>query len=66
MGPRASRWVEIRPARVGDANLDDLINLGDMNLVIANWLDAGYSRDGDVNYDGVVNFGAVNVITAIM
>src|SRR5581483_7565128 len=49
--------VVVRFTRLGDANLDGLVNFADVLDVVQHYgrTDAGWS-DGDFNYDGAVNF----------
>jgi hypothetical protein len=54
-----------RVAIGGDANLDDVVNLSDFNVLAANF--GGTGREwttGDFNADGVVNLTDFNILAA--
>jgi len=46
----------------GDANLDGIVNIFDLNLISSNWDTAG--PQGDANSDGTVNIFDINLISA--
>ncbi len=46
----------------GDANMDGVVDIFDINVVSANW--NGPPPDGDVNYDGVIDIFDINAISA--
>ena len=55
--------VTIMPAVYGDANLDGVVNVADLNEVLANYNRSGMSwSQGDFNYDGTVNFADLNKV----
>lgn len=48
----------------GDANLDGVVDMLDLNIVLSNWLMMGPNVLGDVNHDGVVDFADLNIVLA--
>ena len=47
----------------GDANLDGVVNSGDLNILALNWLKSGRGWiEGDFNYDGFVGVQDLNII----
>ncbi len=54
--------LKVGPALDGDANLDGVVDIFDINTVSANWATDGPL--GDVNLDGVVDIFDINVISA--
>ena len=46
----------------GDANMDGVVDIFDINLVSANW--NGPPPEGDVNYDGSIDIFDINAISA--
>jgi len=65
-GPASLSGVSLVPAAgeacPGDANGDGMVDLADLNLVLANFGTNG--SDGDVNGDGVVDLADLNLVLA--
>lgn len=64
-GPASLSGVSLVPAAAdcpGDANGDSVVNLADLNLVLANFGTA--SSEGDVNGDGSVDLADLNLVLA--
>jgi autotransporter-associated beta strand protein len=60
-----STTVLLRYTRLGDANLDALVNLADFNRIAANFGQPGkFWFDGDFNYDGLVNLQDFNLLAS--
>jgi autotransporter-associated beta strand protein len=59
----ATHQVTVMPALYGDANLDGVVDVNDLNTVLANYNQSGASwSQGDFNYDGVVGFADLNKV----
>lgn len=64
IGPNVASTFEAvfgLPGCPGDTNGDSVVNLADLNLVLANF---GTGSDGDVNGDGVVDLADLNLVLA--
>jgi beta-glucanase (GH16 family) len=60
-----SGQIEVTYALLGDANLDDLVNAADFNILAANFNQSITGWDqGDFNYDGLVNAADFNELAA--
>lgn len=55
--------VAFAPPCPADVNRDGAVNLGDLNLVLANF--GQVSLDGDTNQDGLVNLADLNLVLAL-
>lgn len=47
----------------GDANLDGVVDMLDLNIVLSEWQQTG-NVQGDVNHDGIVDFSDLNIVLA--
>jgi hypothetical protein len=60
-----SGQIEVTYTLLGDANLDDLVNAADFNILAANFNQSITGWDqGDFNYDGIVNSADFNALAA--
>ncbi len=59
----ATKQVTIMPAMYGDANLDGVVGLADLNTLLTNYGKSGMSwSQGDFNYDGIVGLADLNTL----
>src|SRR5690606_19800989 len=62
--PDETRRVLIATVFFGDANMDGVVDVGDLGILASNWQENGFWVNADFNYDGIINVSDLGLLAS--